>query len=45
MKKQNNDDIQKEFEKKCQKRDKKKAKRMKVSGGSVKKIQKIISGN
>lgn len=40
MNKQNN--LQKEVEKKYEKREKKKKRAMKVSGGSVKKLQKII---
>ena len=45
MKKQNLHSIEKEIEKKAKRRDKKKKKNMKVSGGSVKKLQKIITNN
>jgi len=40
--KKNFDDLQKEVEKKFIKKDKKKQVRMRVSGGSVKKLSKII---
>ena len=42
MNKQNNLDIEKELEKKYAQRDKKKKKSMKISGASVRKLQKII---
>lgn len=43
MHKTNLDKLEKEIEKKYKKREKKKKPKMKVSGGSVKKLQRIIS--
>lgn len=45
MNKQNINDIEKTVEKKYKKRDKKKKPKMKVSGGKVKELQKIIQNN
>jgi len=42
MNKQNLDNLEKEIEKKQKKKEKRKRKNMKVSGGSVKNLQKII---
>jgi len=45
MNKQNLDNLEKEVEKKQKKKEKRKRKNMKVSGGNVKKLQKIIINN
>lgn len=43
MNKQNYNGLQAEAEKRFKKRDKRKDKKMKVSGGSIKQLQKIIT--